>query len=143
MHSIKRARRVSYTAEQIYVLVNDIAAYKTFMPWCHQSDVLSDEKDMVVGRVGFTKAGLEKSFTTENKLTPPNRIDIQLRDGPFEQLEGHWLFQDQEHGGCLVVLELSFSFSSFVMEHLFGPIFHQVSNRLVDTFCDRAKEVYG
>lgn len=143
MTTIKRARRVPYKAEQLYDLVNDVPAYPQFVPACHESAVVSDNGTEVVARLSFSKGGLEKSFTTTNTLTPSSRIDIKLHDGPFSKLEGHWLFKEEGDKACLVLLELEFEFSSSLVELFFGPIFNQVANKLVDTFCDRAAAVYG
>jgi ribosome-associated toxin RatA of RatAB toxin-antitoxin module len=37
-------------------------------------------------------ATFRQTFTTLNTLTPNARIDMQLKDGPFKQLNGAWIF---------------------------------------------------
>lgn len=143
MTTVKRQMTVSYTPEQMYELVNDVQRYPEFVPACVNSDKQIINDDEVEASLEFARSGLHKSFTTRNTLTPYERIDIKLVNGPFKHLEGLWYFSPTESGGCRVELDLEFEFSNRWLSMAFGPVFHQVANKLVDVFCRRAEEVYG
>lgn len=142
MPDIKRAKLVTYQPEQMYGLVNDVRSYHEFVPWCSKSHVIREEEDLVEASLTFARGGVEKSFTTMNRLHPHSMIEIKLVDGPFEHLEGFWRFEPRQRG-ALVILDLNFAFNHRLTGLVFGPIFQQVASMLVGVFCDRADSVYG
>lgn len=143
MPDINKSKLVPYTQEQMYELVNDIDSYSEFIPWCVSSQVVSSSPDEVKGTLAFARGGLHKEFTTLNRLQPHKMIEIRFVNGPFKRLEGFWRFEPKESGQCLVSLDLEFEFSSRLVKLVFGPIFNQVANTLVDAFCKRADSVYS
>lgn len=143
MTIIKRSAIVAYQPAEMYELVNHIESYPQFVPWCVSSVVLSRNEDEIRATLSFARGGLQKSFTTCNRLQPHKLIEIRLLDGPFRHLEGFWRFESHASGGTEVCLDLEFEFSNKLLELAFGPIFNQVANKLVEVFCKRAEEVYG
>lgn len=144
MTLINRSALVNYSPEEMYKLVNDVASYAKFLPWCRSSEVLQETETEMRAVVEIAKGVLNKSFTTQNSLTKNSRIEISLVDGPFSQLQGFWLFEPlKTEGACKVNLELEFEFDNALMSLAAKPIFTQIANSLVDAFCQRAVEVYG
>ena len=144
MSLIKRSALVNYSPAEMYELVNDVASYAKFLPWCRSSAVLSESETEMQASVEIAKGVLNKTFTTKNTLTKNSRIEIALVDGPFRQLTGFWAFQPlKTEGACKVNLELEFEFDSAMMSLAAKPIFTQIANSLVDAFCKRATEVYA
>lgn len=127
----------------MYKLVNDVASYADFIPWCVSSRIDSCTHDEIRATLAFSRGGLHKAFTTLNRLQPHKMIEIRLVNGPFKHLEGFWRFEEVANGHCRVALDLEFEFSSRLVGMMFGPIFHQIANTLVDSFCSRAEVVYG
>lgn len=143
MPSIKKMKIIPYTQEQMYVLVNDVARYQEFVPWCTGSRVLSQTMDEIKATLAFSGSGLSKSFTTLNRLQPHKLIEIRLIDGPFRHLEGFWQFDAMDGDRSKVSLDLEFEFSTKIIGMMFGPIFNQVASSLVDAFCKRAEVIYS
>lgn len=143
MTVIKREKVVKFSASQMYGLVNDIDNYPAFLPWCTQSNVISRTPEEVHAELTLSKGGLEKSFTTCNRLQPDKMIEVRLISGPFKQLEGFWHFERLDDSSCKVSLDLEFEFSNFLIGMALGPVFNQIANNLVDAFCDRAITLYG
>ena len=142
MTVIKRDSVVSYSTQQMFDLVNRIEDYPHFLPWCKSTHIISRDADEIRARLDFARSGLEKSFTTCNRLQTNKLIEIRLLDGPFRQLEGFWSFESIPEG-CLISLNLEFEFSSKLIGMMFSPVFHPMANRLVDVFTQRADVVYG
>lgn len=142
MPDIQRVQLVPYTTAQMYDLVNDIRQYPQFVPWCTNTEVLSENDDEIQATLHFEGAGFQKSFTTHNRLQKNKMIEIRLINGPFKHLEGFWRFDQNGDSGCKVVLNLEFEISGGLLNFAFGPMFHQVANTLVESFCQRADEVY-
>lgn len=143
MPIINKSAIVPYTAEQMFELVNDVAHYQEFVPWCVKSDVISQTPDEVRATLGFAHSGLHKSFSTINRLQPHKMIELRLLDGPFKKLEGFWHFEKIDDSHSRVTLDLHFEFSTKLIALMFGPLFNQVANTLVDCFMKRATQVYG
>ena len=143
MPRIQRSAVVPYSPEQMFDLVNDVAAYPRFLPWCRSARVLSQGDGWIRARIEMAKGALHRSFTTRNELDAGRRIRIRLEDGPFHRLEGDWHFEPAERGGCRVELDLEFEFAGRMLGAVFGPIFNQIASTLVDSFVRRAHDVYG
>lgn len=127
----------------MYALVDDIDSYPKFLPWCSGARVLSRNEDEVRAIIELARGGMQKSFTTCNRVQKNKMIEIRLVEGPFRHLEGFWRFSPLSEHTCKVSLDMDFEFSNRLVGVLFGPVFNQITNTLVDAFCKRAREVYG
>jgi ribosome-associated toxin RatA of RatAB toxin-antitoxin module len=142
MTIVKKSRAVTFSCEQMYNLVNDVERYAEFLPYFAESIVHHRDPDEVQATLCITAAGMSKSFTTRNRLQPNKMIEIRLVDGPFSHLEGFWRF-DETADGCMIAFDLEFDFAGRMVSMLLGPIFEQVTDKMVDAFCDRAQALYG
>lgn len=140
---IERSALVSYSAEQMYALVNDVENYPWFMDGCVGAEVLERGDDFVKARLDLKKAGLSKSFVTRNQLVPHERIEMKLVEGPFKILEGVWQFKPLTEAASRVSLSLTFEFESRLLALAADPWFESVGNHLVSALCERAAQVYG
>jgi len=143
MPNINRSAMVEYSAEQMFQLVDDIAAYPEFLPWCGGAEEHNRDENNVQASVTIQKGSINKSFTTQNRLNKPQSIELTLVDGPFKELRGEWRFESLSGKGCKVNFNLDFKFSNRIVGMAVGPIFNQVANTFVDSFVERAKAVYG
>ncbi len=143
MTTISRSALVPHSAEQMYELVSDVDSYHEFLPWCRESFVSKRTEDEMTGTIVIAKGGLERSFTTLNRLQRGKMMEMRLIEGPFRHLEGFWRFQALRDDACKVSLDLEFEFSNRLMTMAFGRIFTQIANTLVDAFVKRADQLYG
>ena len=143
MAHISRNAFVPYSPEQMYQLVDGIALYPQFLPWCKSAVEHARDLDQVKASIEIAKGAMNKSFTTLNRLQKNKTIEMRLIDGPFKHLHGFWRFDELKPGTCKVSLDLDFEFSNKILSLAIGPIFNQVANTLVDSFVERAKKVYG
>ena len=144
MSLIKRSALVHYSPSEMYQLVNNVADYALFLPWCRSSHVKSESAEEMVASVEIAKGVLNKTFTTHNNLYKDHRIELELVDGPFKKLSGFWQFDTlKTDNACKVNLELEFEFDSAMISIAAKPIFTKIASSLVDSFCKRAVEVYG
>ncbi|MCX7125795.1 MAG: type II toxin-antitoxin system RatA family toxin [Gammaproteobacteria bacterium] len=143
MPVIHRSAIVPFTAENMYDLVNDIAHYQEFVPYCTSSIVHEKSDEEIRATLILSAKGMKKSFTTLNRLQKNRMMEIHLIDGPFKQLEGFWRFEDRDDNHSEVILDLEFELSNKIMAMMFGPVFQQVAGSLVDAFVTRAKIIYA
>ncbi len=143
MRKVSRSALVPYSAGQMYALVDDIAAYPTFLRWCNAATVHSRDDDHVEASLELQRGTLSKTFTTRNSLDPGKAIHIALLGGPFRHLSGGWHFEQLGKDGSKVSLQLEFEFESRMTDMLFGRYFEEICNSLVDSFTQRASDIYG
>lgn len=143
MKQVSRSALVSFSAEQMYALVNDVSSYPEFLPGCSGSKVLESTQTTMVASVDVSKAGISKTFTTSNQLNHGQSIIMNLVDGPFRSLTGGWYFTPLDESACKVELKLEFEFSNKMVELAFGKIFNELTSNMVSSFTKRAKQVYS
>lgn len=143
MPLIQKSALVPYSNSQMFALVNDVDSYVEFLPWCRSSKVLSRTEDEVRATIEIAHGGLHKSFTTLNRLSPGKMVEMSLVEGPFRRLDGYWRFDVLAEQACKVSLDLNFEFSSRLVAMAMGPIFSQITSTMVDSFCKRARDIYG
>lgn len=142
MPQVTRSALVSFSAEQMFHLVNDVARYPEFLPGCSGSKVLGADETSMTASVDVSKAGISKTFTTQNVLHLGRAIEMSLVDGPFKHLKGGWFFTPLDEQACKVELKLEFEFSSKMIEMAFGKVFNELTSNMVSAFTTRAKQVY-
>lgn len=143
MTTISKSALVSYSPEEMFKLVDNIEAYSEFLPWCSKATEISRDEINVEASLLISHSGLNKEFTTQNKHTAFNKIEMHLVNGPFKNLDGTWLFEPLGDSACKVSLNLEFEFSSKIIGMTLGPVFSKLANSLVDAFIKRAESVYG
>ena len=139
---IERSALVVFSAEEMYLLVQDVPSYPQFLSWCKTAEVHAQTATSQQASLSVSVAGIEQSFTTLNHLVYAHRVEMQLVEGPFKDLVGQWLFTQLGDEGCKVGLILDFQMTKGPLASLFGRGFGKVADRLVDDFCKRAEVVY-
>jgi len=104
MPQIERSALVAHPVEQVFRLINDVAAYPHRFDWCAGAEVLESTDRRVLARLDLRIGGISTWFTTENHLQPPERIEMNLRDGPFRRLVGVWQFRPLSDAACKVAI---------------------------------------
>lgn len=143
MYNINRSALISYSAEKMFDLVNDVDRYQQFLPWCGGSKKLEESEHNSVASVTISFKGVHKTFTTANQLERPKQIKLTLIDGPFSQLEGTWTFKPLDDNACKLNLDLDFDFSNRLVGSVIGPVFKIIADSMIESFIKRADELYG
>lgn len=140
---VDRSVLASYSADEMYALVDDVESYPQFLPWCEGTSVALREPGRTVATIRANYRGLRQEFTTENANRPGERIDITLVSGPFRTLRGHWQFTPIGARGCRIDFRLEYQFASRILDKVAGPVFHKIADSFVDAFVHRAEQRLG
>jgi len=140
--SIKRSALVMHSSDRMSAIVNDVASYPQFLPWCSSAVILDESSDFMLASIEVKKGAVKQSFTTRNDLSIEGRILMDLVEGPFSHLKGVWDFIHLKDSACKVELTLDFELKRNIAKVAFGPVFNQAANSMVDAFCERANQVY-
>ncbi|MGH8714722.1 MAG: type II toxin-antitoxin system RatA family toxin [Casimicrobiaceae bacterium] len=143
MRSVHKSVLVPYGARQMFELVERIEDYPKFLPWCRSATILEHTADRTLARIDIDYHGVRAHFTTANRNRAPDRIVVELRDGPFRRLDGIWRFRPLGEAACKVEFDLEYEFATPALETLIGPVFGRIADSFIDAFVKRAASVYG
>jgi ribosome-associated toxin RatA of RatAB toxin-antitoxin module len=147
MKHVRKSVLLWYSPREMYELVTDCRSYPSFLPWCEHAEVLEEDEGGMTVRLHLVYAGLHHAFTTRNQHAVGESVSMDLIDGPFSVLDGTWLFKPIGQAGstpaCRIEFDLRYAFNSSALEVVLSPVFDRVANTFVDSFVQRAEQVYG
>jgi ribosome-associated toxin RatA of RatAB toxin-antitoxin module len=143
MQRVHKTVLVPYSARQMFDLVDDVARYPEFLPWCGGAEVQESRRDGKTARIDIDYHGVRAHFTTENANVAGESIAIKLKDGPFRALHGTWKFRKLAPQACKVEFTLAYEFKTSVLEAVVGPVFNHIASTFIDAFVRRAEAVYA
>lgn len=143
MTTVVRSALLAYSAQEVFALVNDVASYREFLPFCIASEVLEASDSAMQARIAFSRMGMSQSLVTKNRLTPHSEIAIEFVSGPFEFLRGCWEFKALHASACKVNFSLEFQLQAKFLQFAAVPAINQGVGQTVDAFQRRAIQIYG
>lgn len=142
MSEVKKVVLIERSPAQMFALVDDVESYPQFLPWCGGSQVLERSDVLTVAILHINYHGIRSQFSTANEKQFPSSMKLRLREGPFRQLEGEWLFKALGDSACKIEFRLRYEFSSRLLEVALGPVFNHIANTFVEAFVKRADQIY-
>jgi ribosome-associated toxin RatA of RatAB toxin-antitoxin module len=141
MAQIRKSVLVEHSAADMYRLVNGVADYPAFLPWCAGAEVSDSSETSLLATLHVNYHGIKAHFSTENQNKPAQSIRMQLREGPFRQLDGEWRFTPLGETACKVEFFLHYEFAGHLLEKVLGPVFNHIANTFVEAFVRRADQL--
>jgi ribosome-associated toxin RatA of RatAB toxin-antitoxin module len=142
MQVVERSSLVTYTAAQMFALVNDVARYPEFLPWCVGARVEDISAGERIAALKVARGVLRTEFTTRNTLRQDEQIHMQLLHGPFRDLTGEWRFEAIGTRGSRVHFRVEFEFKNRLTAAAFNAVFEAMCGTIIDAFVQRAQAVY-
>lgn len=139
MPTVVKSMLVQRRAETMFALVDGVERYPEFLPWCSKTVVYERTPEITRACMDIDYHGLTSQISTLNRKVPPQRMDLEFVEGPFDKFKGHWRFTPLGEAGCRVEFALDYAFSSAAMDALLGPVFGHIMETLVDRFVARAE----
>lgn len=143
MPLVEKNALVLHSAELMFDLVTDVAAYPGFVPWCSNTIIHEQLSESMLATMEINFKGIKQSFTTMNTYEGKSKVFLTLKDGPFKRLRGCWEFISLEENACKIIFSLEYEFSNMILGKLLGPVFGHIANTMVDVFVKRADELHG
>jgi len=139
---IHRSALVPLPPSALFEIVDDVARYPEFLPWCARAEILEQRDGELVAELELAGRGIRERFTTRNLRFPHERIELHLVSGPIRTFSGIWTFTRLgADEGCKVALALDFEFAGAraLLGSAFSGVFVKAADRMVDAFCQRAR----
>jgi coenzyme Q-binding protein COQ10 len=149
MPTFSSARRVRYSATQMFDLVADVERYPEFVPLCQSLKVRQrtpgeDGTEIVVADMTVSFKLVRETFTSKVTLDRPNlKIRVEYLRGPFSHMENRWAFEPRSDHTCDVRFFITYEFKSRMLAMLMGAMFDTAFQRFAAAFEKRADAVYG
>jgi ribosome-associated toxin RatA of RatAB toxin-antitoxin module len=139
MANVVKSVLVARPAAEMFALVDDCERYQEFLPWCSGAQVSERTPELTRARLDIDYHGLKSHISTVNRKHPPDRIDIEFLEGPFDFFHGHWRFTSLGEAGCRVEFEVEYQLASDSLAAVLRPVFGHIVETLVDRFVTRAE----
>ena len=144
MKRIYKQEDINIDISTIFNLINDVENYPNYLPWCTSTKVDRKSESLLIGEIFISKSFIKWNFSTKNKIEKNKSIRLELVDGPFDSLDGQWLFSTIDEHNTKVSLEISYKFKSSIIELSIEPIFTSIMNSILESFIQEAfKLKYG
>lgn len=143
MPKVVRSLLVPFSSTQMYELINNVAAYPEFLPWCKSAVIHSSAATALHATLCIGKGLLSQSISTKNTMIPNEQIAMEYQAGPFKNCTGGWQFISVAPDKCQVEFTMQYEFTNMFHAMTLEPVFTPLANTLIDAFYKRAQELYG
>ena len=130
---------VERPAACLFDLIEAAENYPRFLPWCEGANIVARDDLQVCADIRVRYRGVGFEMRTRNPKRRPEYMAIHLERGPFRNFEGEWFVTALTEQACKVEFRLDYEFDSALMTRIAGPMFHRVSDTLVDAFVREAE----
>ncbi|OAY50935.1 coenzyme Q-binding protein COQ10 homolog, mitochondrial isoform X1 [Manihot esculenta] len=147
LSKVYEERRVlGYSPEQLFDVVAAVDLYHGFVPWCQRSDIIRHHPDGSFDaelEIGFKF--LVESYVSHVELKRPKSIKTTVSDSTvFDHLINIWEFNPGPvPGTCDLYFLVDFKFQSPLYRQVASMFFKEVVSRLVGSFSERCRLIYG
>ncbi len=141
MKKIYKEEEINVSVPIIFNLINNIEQYPNFLPWCTKTEVTNEFENINIGKIFISKSFINWSFSTKNTVEQNKSISLSLIDGPFDELDGRWLFKKIDDNNTHVSLEINYKFKNSLIELSIEPIFTTIMNSILESFIDQAFKI--
>jgi len=137
---------LGYSPEQLFDVVAAVDLYHGFVPWCQRSEVIKHNPDGSFDaelEIGFKF--LVESYISHVELNKPKYIKTTVTDSNlFDHLINIWEFNPGPvPGTCNLYFLVDFKFQSPLYRQVASVFFKEVVSRLVGSFNERCRLIYG
>ena len=144
-------RRVPFSADQIYAIAVDVAAYKEFLPLMTGSTVRNRQKLPGGGEsfdaaltIAYKKLNISETLTSRVETDLANRtVKAHAENGPVNNLDSEWKIVAAGDNECDIQLSVDYTMKSRSLQFLLSGMFDLMVRRIMTAFEQRARKLYG
>ena len=148
MPALHAKRQVNHSAQEMFDLVADVERYPEFVPYCRGHVIVSRGKsgddELLVTDMTMARGVFRETIRGRDTLDRKNcSIVVEAKAGLVRRLRTVWTFQPRSSESCDVVFDLSYEFSSLLLEFVLAAILDDTFRGFVRAFERRADVIYG
>ena len=148
MPQFSTKRRVRHAAADMFALVADVEHYPEFVPLCRELKVRrrvvqAEGVEVLTADMTVAYKMIHETFTSRVTLDKPRlRILVEYLNGPFRQMENHWIFRPVSERTSEIEFFISYEFRSRMLGALMGAVFDAAFRKFAEAFERRADRVF-
>jgi len=149
MPQFSTARRVQHSATDMFALVADVERYPEFVPLCRElkvrrRTVQAEGVEVLTADMTVAYKMIRETFTSKVTLDRPRlRILVEYLNGPFRQMENHWIFRPISEHTSEIEFFISYEFRSRMLGAVMGAVFDVAFRKFAEAFERRADVVFA
>ena len=149
MPQFSTTRRVQHSAPDMFALVADVERYPEFVPLCRglkvrRRVVQAEGVEVLTADMTVAYKMIQETFTSKVTLDKPRlRILVEYLNGPFRQMENHWIFRPVSERTSEVEFFISYEFRSRMLGAVMGAVFDAAFRKFAEAFERRADRVFA
>jgi coenzyme Q-binding protein COQ10 len=141
----KITKKFNYSRKDLIELVLKIDDYKSFLPWCINSKILTIHKnkgdlkiiaDLDIGFKSFREIYTSEVIFNNQK----SKIAVTSINGNIKKLINIWEFEEIDKKSCNVVFFIDIELKNPIINILFSKFFNYGFEKILNSFEKRAKE---
>eukprot|EP01038_Epipyxis_sp_PR26KG_P013855 gene13855-18581_t len=137
-------RLIPFSVVQLYEIVSDVNKYDEFVPWCHESKVLTKTSTNMSAQIGVGFGFIKEQYISNVSMIYPEYISAVAKDtGLFDHLLTEWRFSaasDPKH--TWVTFHVEFKFKSQIYNQVSEIFLKEVVSVMVKAFEKRCRQIY-
>uniref|UniRef100_A0A1I7YE50 Polyketide_cyc domain-containing protein n=1 Tax=Steinernema glaseri TaxID=37863 RepID=A0A1I7YE50_9BILA len=131
----------------MFTVVNNVAEYPQFVPWCRRADVQRISANVQVAELQIGFPPIHEHYMSRVTSLEPSVVRSVCTDGRvFNVLETTWRFGPGKTGDLdttMLHFSLDFEFRSQLHAYFAHMFFDQVVKTMVGAFLKRTEQIYG
>ena len=141
---VEQFRVLPFSSDLLKDLVCDINSYKQFVPYLHDSSIISEDAGVVEGKLTIKFGPFLKSFNTLNSFNEDREVlNLSLKEGPFRDFKGHWSFEELSENSTRVGFFIEFNFRNSYFDKPFEHAVGYIYSHIIDSFAQEAHKRFN
>lgn len=140
----KIIKKFNYPLELVENLILDIDSYKEFLPWCTNSNIISQDNTSTLIDI---KADLEIGYSFAKDIYRSHviydinkkKIIVNAINGPLKTLENIWALKKISDNECEVEFIINLELKNIILNKMLSKMFDYGFEKILKSFEDRAK----
>lgn len=148
MVEYRERKLLSYSQDQLFDMVVDIDNYKTFLPYCRQSKVVTTSETGCSAELEISFGLVTECYTSNVSWKRRQVVTAVATDTKlFEELTNKWTFipgpSRNGRPSTYVDIYVGFEFKNPVYALMARAVFDKVTQEMIRAFEERAGSIYG
>ena len=118
----------------MFDLFSDVRQYRTFIPYCVDSEIIENHDEYTLACLTLDFFGRRTSLTTKNEIETNTSIKMNLIDGPFQHFKAQWTFDAIDDITTDLNFEMEYKISNKLLEFVFNKNLSVVSDSIIRAF---------
>jgi len=140
MYSFKKIEHLDVPLTVAYKIASGIEKYHEFIRGMKPVDVLTKGNDYLTVALSRRLLGGKVQITAQFKKD--KSIYFKQDNGPFRELSGHWIFNENEEG-VLVTFSMMMKHKNFIINKTLRVLGNRLCEQVIKDFKKRAAEMSG